>query len=368
MRVTDRRRLRRARVAALGLEPALGSAAAPVAAVDVTRAVGALQAQDYASGVWSLGVRSGLTQTQVEQAVLDKQIVRTWPMRGTIHWVAAEDARWMSQLLAGRVLDSLGTRYRQLGLTETDVKRARGLFEERLTQPVSRPEVVAMLVAAGIDPTDQRAYHLVGHHCMTGLLCQGPLIGRQPSFVLIDEWIPVSRKPAREEAMAILAERYLRGHGPVTEKDFAGWVGGTLGFAREALGLLGDQVAEETVDGTRWLSHVDAVTAPGGHTGVHLLPQWDEFLLGYKSRDVTLPDEHLARVVPGRNLVFQPTLVIDGEVAGIWKRKDSGARLRIEVEAFSALSATRRRELDRASAAYGTFLGRDVEVRLVGER
>jgi hypothetical protein len=365
VKVADRRRLRRARLAALGLSPAMGSSRSPVSALDVTRELGALQAQDYASGVWSLGVRSGLTLAQVEQAVVDRQIVRTWPMRGTIHWVPAEDARWMCQLLAPNVFASVRTRHRQLGMDDHDVELARDLFEEHLTEPMSRPDLIALLARKGIDPSEQRAYHLVGYHCMTGLLCQGPLIGKQPSFVLIDSWVPLSRQPSREEGMATVAERYVFSHGPVTEKDLAGWVSGSLSFAREALALLGDRIVREVVDGQTWLTHVDARPTPDAPAGVHLLPQWDEFLLGYKSRDVTLPDEHVARVVPGRNMVFKPTLVVDGEVAGIWRRQAAKDSVVLEVTTFTPLTAKARRGLEASSAAYGTFLGREAKLRIL---
>jgi len=368
MRETDRRRLRRSRMAALGLTPPLGttSPGVPVSALEVARELGALQAQDYASGAWSLGVRSGLTLRQVEQAVVDRQVVRTWPMRGTIHWVPAEDARWMCELLAAPRSTSLATRFAQLGITAADVERSGAVFEEHLGRPMSRPDVAALLVEHGIDPTDQRNYHLIGYHCMTGLICQGPLIGKQPSFVLIDAWVPHSRKPSREEALATMAERYVRGHGPVTEKDLAGWLLKPLSFTREALALVQDRLVREDLDGQVWLTHVDTRPVPEGPGGVHLLPQWDEFLLGYKSRDVTLPSEHFARVVPGRNMVFKPTLVVDGEVAGTWRREQRRDHVRVEVQPFTELSARRWREVDRAAAAYALFLDTDAEVVRVG--
>lgn len=365
MKPADRRRLRRTRLSALGLSPGLGTPAAPADAVTVTRTLGALQAQDYASGVWSLGVRSGLTLAQVEQAVLDREIVRTWPMRGTIHWVAAADARWMCRLLARRQFSALTARYAELGITDRETELAASLFQAHLHTPMSRPDVVALLAAAGVDPSQQRAYHLVGHHCMTGLLCQGPLIGRQPSFVLVDDWVPRSLEPTREEAMATVVERYVRSHGPVTEKDVAGWMQQPLGFTREALALIEHRLVREHLEGTTWLTHVDA-PAPAGPGSVHLLPQWDEFLLGYKSRELTLPDEHLAKVVPGRNMVFKPTLVIDGEVAGTWRRVEQRSHVRVEVTPFGSLSAAPTRGLERAAAAYGRFLGREVETTVVG--
>ncbi|TQM58424.1 winged helix DNA-binding domain-containing protein [Humibacillus xanthopallidus] len=364
----ERRRLRRARMAALGLAPALGSPQAPTSALAVARALGALQAQDYASGAWSLGVRSGLTAAQVEDAVRAREVVRTWPMRGTIHWVPAEDARWMCRLLAAPTGTALATRYRQLGIADTHVELAGRIFEEHLGEPMSRPDVIALLAEHGIDPSDQRAYHLVGHHCMTGLICQGPLVGKQPSFVLIDAWVPHSRTPSREEALATVAERYVRSHGPVTEKDLAGWVRGPLRLIREALALIADRIVREEVDGTEWLTHVDARPAPEGPTGVQLLPQWDELLLGYRSRDVSLPPEHLVTVVPGRNMVFAPTLVVDGEVAGTWRRQARSARVEVRVTPFAPLTAARWREVETAAAAYGRFVGQPVEVVRVEER
>lgn len=352
-------------MAALGLSPSLGTRAEPASALSVVRELGALQAQEYGSGAWSLGVRSGLTLAQVEQAVTDREIVRTWPMRGTIHWVAAADARWMCRLLATARIRSLAGRYRQLGITERDIALAGELFETHLDVPMSRPDVVALLAAQGVDPSDQRAYHLVGHHCMTGLLCQGPLVGKQPSFVLVDAWVPHSFTPSREEAMATIVERYVRGHGPVNENDVAGWLLQPLGFTREALALIEPRVEREEIDGQVWLTHVDARPA-NGPSGVHLLPQWDELLLGYKSRDLTLPDEHVAKVVPGRNMLFQPTLVIDGEVAGLWRRREARLRVVVEVEPFMALSASRWRQVEREVVAYGHHLGREVDALAVG--
>jgi hypothetical protein len=361
---------RRQRLAGLLINPPLGTAERPASAGDLLRHVGALQAQDHGSGAWSVGLRTGLTATQVEEALVAGEIVRTWPMRGTLHWVPAEDARWMCELLARRVLDGLPTRYGQLGITEDDVKRSRDVLEEHLTEPMSRPEVIDLLARHGIDPQGQRAYHLVGHHCMTGLLCQGPLIGRQPSFVLIDSWVPRSHDPSRHEALATLADRYVGSHGPVTERDFAGWIGQGLGVAREALALLGDRIERDEVEGQVWLRHVDAQVqtrpeASATREAVHLLPQWDEFLLGYKARDVVLPPEHVVKVVPGRNMVFRPTVVVDGAVGGLWRRSGSGKQLRVDVHLFARPTAGLRRALEASTAAYGRFLGQPAELRLM---
>ena len=54
---------------------------------------------------------------RVDQLLADGAIVRTWPMRGTLHFVAAEDLGWLVGLLGPRVLSASPARRRQLGIT-----------------------------------------------------------------------------------------------------------------------------------------------------------------------------------------------------------------------------------------------------------
>src|SRR5262245_17210246 len=86
-------------------------------AAAVVRWMGAVQAQDYVGGLWAVGLRTrGATEASVEAAIAQRAFVRTWPMRGTLHFVSASDVRWMSQLLTPRVVASAASRYRQLEL------------------------------------------------------------------------------------------------------------------------------------------------------------------------------------------------------------------------------------------------------------
>src|SRR3954468_2599541 len=84
---------------------------------DVVRRFGAVQAQDYLGSLWALGLRMRPTcEAEVERAVAEGSIVRSWPLRGTLHFVAAEDARWMIGLMGARTVARAASRYRQLGL------------------------------------------------------------------------------------------------------------------------------------------------------------------------------------------------------------------------------------------------------------
>lgn len=325
---------------------------------ETVRAHLAMQAQDAASGLWSVGVRTGATRAEVEQAVMDRQITRSWPMRGTLHLMATEDVRWMCRLLNPPDSNAHRARWAQLGLTDTDLGTARDALTSALVggAALSRPAAVDLLRSKGIDPSGQRAYHLIGRLCQEGLLCQGPPEGRQPTFVLIDDWVPRSRAPARQEAMGILASRYVRSHGPVTERDLAGWTGLGLRFAREAVCLAGDRIIEERIGDEVFLIHADAPT-PRERPDLRLLPGFDEFLLGYKNRSAPLTPEEERRVVPGGNGMFRSTVIDRGLVVGTWTRKVTTKRVELTFMPFSAFNQRQREDLDRASAAYGRFLG-----------
>ena len=375
MRLADRRRIAGQRLAAMRIappaSPLLDADGAPEPMVDtIARTVHhhlALQAQDLSGGMWSIGVRTGATLAQVEDAIAQRRITRSWPMRGTLHLMATQDVRWMCQLLNDRMVATQRALFSAQGLTDAVVDRARSLLCDALAGGVtlSRPDAFALLAAEGIDPSSQRGYHLLGRFCQEGLLCQGPPAGRQPTFVLLDDWVPWSWAPDREEAMATLATRFVASHGPVTERDFAGWSNQTLTFVREAIALAGDAVAIEVIGGQPYLASPERTPA-APTPAVRLLPGFDEFVLGYKDRAAMLTPEEELRVVPGKNGMFLGTVVVGGLVVGTWSRKATPRRTVVTVKPFAELSATRGREVERAAEAYGRFLDSPVEVTYAG--
>ena len=364
MRLADRRRVASERLAAMRIAPT----AEPHGGIieTVARTVHhhlAMQAQDVSSGMWSVGVRSGATRADVEAAIAARLVTRSWPMRGTLHLMATQDVRWMCRLLNERIVATQRRVFEAEGLTEAVVDRARNVLVEALSGGValSRPNAIALLEANGVDPSGQRAYHLVGRFCQEGLLCQGPAEGRQPTFVLIDEWVPQSWEPDREEAMAALATRYVASHGPVTERDLAGWCNQNLTFAREAVALAGDAVTRETIGGQAYLVAAHRPEPAPGRP-VRLLPGFDEYVLGYKDRSAILTPEEELRVVPGKNGMFLGTVVVGGLVVGTWNRRTTTKQTIVTVTPFGTLSAARRREVTRAAAAYGRHLESPTDV------
>ena len=195
---------------------------------EVVKRLGAVQAQDYLGALWALGLRmQRAVEADIEQAIANREIIRTWPMRGTLHFVAAEDVRWMLALLTPRILARAARRHQQLALDEATFARSETLFTNALEngRSLTRNQMMDVLEQAGISTKGQRGYHILGWAAQNGLICFGPRQGKQHTFVLLDEWLPSGKSLSREEALAELAHRYFTGHGPATIQDFIWWSG-----------------------------------------------------------------------------------------------------------------------------------------------
>ena len=85
----------------------------------------AVQAQDFNAANWAIGLRApGTTSTDVERSLASGKIVRSWPMRGTLHFLAAEDLLWILSLTSTRIVNAAKTRHAALGLTRAVISRA----------------------------------------------------------------------------------------------------------------------------------------------------------------------------------------------------------------------------------------------------
>jgi hypothetical protein len=330
----------------------------------VVRRLGAMQAQDYPGALWAIGLRMpAATEQMVEQAIRDRQIVRTWPMRGTLHCVAADDVRWLLALLTPRILAGSARRHQQLELDAAVFARSEALFTAALQggNQLTRADMMAVLERGGVTPAGQRGYHILAWAAQTGLVCFGPRQGKQDSFVLLDEWLPAGKTLSRDEALAELARRYFTGHGPATVHDLMWWSGLTAADARAALEMVGAQLAQDTVDGrTYWFAPTP--NGRGAAPDIYLLPGFDEYLLGYRERGAVLDPAHAAKVVPGGNGMFKPMLVIDGRVAGVWQRTLRKTKVVLSFDPFQPLTPAQTEATVAAAELYGRFLERPVEI------
>jgi hypothetical protein len=264
----------------------------------------------------------------------------------------------MLELSASRVLAADGRRLEQLGLDRAIMERCGGLFRDALDggRRLTRAEMMGLLESSGIGTGGQRGYHILWYLSQAGLICPGPMQDNQQTFVLLDEWVPDTRELSREEALAELAGRYFASHGPATVHDFARWAGLTVTESRRALEAASPRLASEKFDGKEyWSGHAPSPAAPDAR-GVHLLPGFDEYLLGYKDRSAVLAPEHAHRIVPGNNGVFLSTIVADGRVVGTWKRKLGKDSIGITLRPFAPLGDSEAGAIE-AAERYSRFVG-----------
>lgn len=331
---------------------------------EIVRHMGAIQAQDYASALWAIGLRlPNATLSDIEQTIVSKQIVRTWPMRGTLHFVAPEDIRWMLKLLTPKVITGAASRHRGLNLDESVFGQAADVLVQNLQggKILTRNEAFAVLEGHGIATANQRGVHILWTLAQRGLLCYGPHKRKEPTFVLLDEWLPAEPEISREESLARLAERYFTSHGPATIEDFATWGRLSLTDARAGLQEVENKLVHEKIgDKTYWFAQPSQTRQAAN--SAFLLPGYDEYILGYKDRSDVLAPEHSHKVVPGGNGVFRPIIVVDGQIVGLWQRKITKKSVTIKFEPFGRLDPAYLSSLEQSAQQYGRFLGLPVTV------
>ena len=334
-------------------------------AEDIVRWMGAIQAQDYAGALWGIGLRlKNKTESDIEKAIAEKKIVRSWPMRGTLHFVAPENLRWMLKFLTPRVIKRSAGIYRQSGLDSKVFARSRKLVIAALRSggQLTRPEIYEILERAHIVTAQQRGLHILGHLAQESLICFGPRKGKQQAFVLIDEWLSPTPILDWEEGLAKLATTYFTSHGPATLHDFAWWSGLTLTEAKLAITMTGSQLREEIIGGhSYWMS--PAAKSPKVSSSVFLLPNFDEYLVAYKDRSAAVNPLYSDQVKKMGNGLFSAPLIIDGVIGGVWKRLAVRDRVRLEITPFESFNEQTKTVIKEAVSKMQHFLQKPIDVK-----
>lgn len=370
----DRRALIGLRILAQGLLPEhrLGCDDGPAGVTDVVRAFGGHQGQDLPGVIASLALRTGGRIDPVLDAFTAGNIVRGYPMRGTVFAVAARDLRWMTQLCAGPAIRAATARRPGLGLDEADVETARaalvdvtaGRSEPGRGGGVPRGELFEAWNAAGIDTTGGRGYHLLVHLISTGTAAYGPWTGTDTAVVDAATWLPAGSglderfNGDRTAATAELLLRYLQSHGPATLRDFAWWTKLPLTTIRSALPLIDDRLETVTIPGT----DEPAYLRPGlldAYAGAEraamrelLLPGFDELMLGYPDRLALMEPHAHDALVPGNNGVFKRSAIRRGQVVGLWTRKGPAGRRTLVLDPVAPISPAQEKRFAKLFAAF----------------
>jgi hypothetical protein len=334
--------------------------ARPAAArpADVVQRLVAMQAQDFIGARWALGLRAAGLDDAAVQAAFDRgEILRTHVMRPTWHFVTPADIGWLLTLTAPRVHQASAFYYRQLGLDAKTMSRVHRVLSSALEgrRFRTRSELAAALATAGIEARGPRLGLLTIHAELEQVICSGPVRGKQLTYALFDERVPRAMERVPRDPGAELAARYFASHGPATLRDYVWWSGLTVAQAKK--GVEHAALEPREINGlTYWASAWG--TPPRLPPATFLLPNYDEYLIGYKDRELMQPRGSVGGggIVKGPDAFAHP-LVVDGVVAGFWRRRVSGAKTSVELVAQVPLSPKQRTAVAGAVSRLARFSG-----------
>ncbi len=282
---------------------------------------GAMQAQDVRSMRWAVAMRTQKPSfAAFERAFNAGTIVRAHLQRCTWQLVAAEDYHWMRAAIYEKGLSVMNGWTSAMGFkfSAKEKERALGIIEDLLDrQHVATEEEIDTALFAGDIPREHMRY---SHHLrmaeLEGLVCSGPL-GPKNTYMLVRDRIGESGPIDLDEALEKLTAKYFRSHGPATLEDFVWWSGLNRGDCKRGIAALGKALEAVRMGGRTYYLH-EACRIRGFRSGsVLLLPSYDEYLIGYKSRDVVLHPDH-AHHAHDKKGIFRHVVALDGEIVGNW--------------------------------------------------
>jgi hypothetical protein len=325
----------------------------------------AIQAQDAPAAHLALRVRgTDFTAEDIERARNeDRSVVRSWAIRGTLHLLCRDDLAGLLPFLAPRLIRQGKRRRTQLGLDDNICAKALPAIRKLLTtsRPETRAQIAEYLKPMGIPVEGQAIAHLMGLAAWEGIVCYGPDQGSKETFTLLD----LDLADTTPDILSRLARRYLRAFAPATPQDFAHWAGLTISEARTGFEQADELIKVRCDDRSmwmlkeqeKWLDHESALP-------VKLLPSFDNTLLGYENRDWVLPPEFVKRIFPGGG-ILHPALLVDGIIAGTWRRSKSKRGMTINVEPFDMLPGSMENALESEVQDFGRFLGIETALSIV---
>ena len=314
----------------------------PIAAVENMLA---LQAQLPSSIPWAINLRvKQPSVSAIDDAFESAELVRSWPMRGTIHVTSAKDHHWLRQVLRHRYRTWMRS-LEEEGLTRARIEEAAQIaysciassgprsreelclaWEEEGIRTGTRPQREAALRAGErVTFLDRRNLFLALH--IEGFLVGGPKRGN--SFLFCDARpLPVAEGVAQgesshEAALAELARRYAWGHGPVSVEDFSRWTSLTKRESRAALEravrLKGSERPIVLAESGYQRADLDSLLSRCKEEARALFscPSFDEIHVGYADRSGMASSEAERAICPAKNGMFRPIVIKDGRVIAV---------------------------------------------------
>jgi len=294
-------------------------------------------------------------------------------MRGTLHFASSQDLHWILKLLAPSLTKLATSRDRRFGLTDETIRKAENLFTEALegNRQLTRGEMYKVLQKGGLFTAGLLGLLMINRAAWNGLICFGRHRGKQPTFVLLDEWIPKAKRLAEGQAFAELTYLYFASRGPATIQDYMWWSGLAASDASAGIEGASARLVSEEIDGKTYYMARNTQKPKENDATVRLLPDFDEYLVGYRDRFAMLGNADTQRILrsgkiygTSSNALFLPVIVPDGKVVGIWKRRNEKEKVILTLQPFMKLEKEQKNMIKEEAERYGTFLEAPIEINL----
>jgi len=310
----------------------------------LVRWMGCIQAPDLASAKWAIGNRvQGITEADVKHAFDEGEILRIHLLRPMWHIVSRQDIRWMLRLTAPRIRPVAAELHKRLRIDNHLLRKGKDALTDILAggRHRTRKDLQTDLKKRKINTDDIRFGLLLMDAELDGIICSGRSQGRDLTYDLLDERVPVSPVMDHDASIAELGHRYFMSRGPATLHDFIAWSCLPPADAQKMLALNERQLTHAVVHGEAYFFSASMPREPEASRSLHMLSAFDEYTTAYKDRSATP----------------KPMLVKDGELAGIWKRQESKTQVHVKIFPAPAQKLTAR-EVSQAAQNYARFLAK----------
>ena len=289
---------------------------------DVVSHMGAIQAQEYRMVRWAVAMRTRQPSARAFKAAFDSgRIIRLHLMRGTWQLVSAKDYWPFLSLCAPKAIAvTRGWMHsNRIDISDEEQMSIRDIFAQTAAdkRSVTKEELVQALVKRGISMDEHRLSYHIRMAEISGTLCSGDLLPTKATYALAADKVKPAGKIDRDETLMLLARKYFQSHQPATLEDFVWWSGLNVSDCRRGIAMLGNAIHAVKWKGREFYLTDDCRTRGFGKGKYLLIPPYDEYLIGYKSRDIVLPPEHRHRAHNSSG-IFQPIIARDGIICGNW--------------------------------------------------
>ena len=284
--------------------------------------MGAMQAQEYRMMRWAVEMRTRKPSARAFKKAFDSgRIIRLHLMRGTWQLVSAEDYWcWVSLCAPKAIAVTKGwMSSNKISIPDEELMSIRDILAQMAADKgsVTKEDLVQALAERDIRMDDHRLSYHIRMAEISGTLCSGDLLPMKATYALTADKVKPTGKIDREEALMRFTRKYFQSHQPATLEDFVWWSGLNISDCRKGIAMLGNGIHAVKWKGREFYLTDDCRTH-GFRKGKYLLiPPYDEYLIGYKSRDIVLPPEHTHRA-HNNSGNFQPVIAHDGIICGNW--------------------------------------------------